>query len=378
MFSTNIAIINGDSSYNRRHKKGHFKGDSIPFGALVDFMPQPETRVDSMGAKTIPGVFVGYHIQPGGLWNGDYLVADLAPFREDCDVAKSKVKIHRTKEIVKNYGARFIFPVAYWRYRRLISGSDETDATVFPSCIPEGADVARASGDAPLPPDAPPVETMPAQAGSSSANGVAPGTDTRGMGLETFEGRGAVRHRKGTSRPPTISPELWQSISAKRKKEAIADYELDLLTARNANAVPPGPAVGPALVAADASLGYEADSGDEIPRLPRAESSDEQGPHREKNDWHPPCCIARKLSKKEMTTDIKAKAALDAEWENYVFSSAPIPRQESVPGTRVMSVKLRLSVVKRKLLAKQFTLHELSNFVTKKVANWRPETPIAK
>ena len=31
-----------------------------------------------------------------------------------------------------------------------------------------------------------------------------------------------------------------------------------------------------------------------------------------------------------------------------------------------MSVKLRLSVVKRKLLAKQFTLHELSNFVTKK------------
>ena len=99
-FSTNIASINGDSSYNRRHNKDHFKGDSIPFGALVDFMPQPETRVDSMGAKTIPGVFVGYHIQPGGLWNGDYLVADLAPFREDCDVAKSKVKIHRTKEIV--------------------------------------------------------------------------------------------------------------------------------------------------------------------------------------------------------------------------------------------------------------------------------------
>ena len=110
-----------------------------------------------------------------------------------------------------------------------------------------------------------------------------------------------------------------------KEKEAIADYELDLLTARNANAVPPGPELGPALVAADASLDYEADSGDEIPRLPRAESSDEQGPHREKNDWHPPCCIARKLSKKEMTTDIKAKAALDAEWEQLRFLKRPHP-----------------------------------------------------
>ena len=30
-FSTNIAIIEGDSYYNRRHKVGHFKGQQIPF-----------------------------------------------------------------------------------------------------------------------------------------------------------------------------------------------------------------------------------------------------------------------------------------------------------------------------------------------------------
>ena len=96
-FSTNIAVIDGDSSYNRRHTQGHFKGESVPVGALVDFMPQPDTVVASMGAKTFPGVFPGYHIKLGGLWNGDYLVADLAPFRRDCDVAKSRVKVHRTK-----------------------------------------------------------------------------------------------------------------------------------------------------------------------------------------------------------------------------------------------------------------------------------------
>ena len=35
--SANIAIIDGDSAYNRRRKAGHFKGQSFPFGALVAF-----------------------------------------------------------------------------------------------------------------------------------------------------------------------------------------------------------------------------------------------------------------------------------------------------------------------------------------------------
>ena len=50
-FSTNIAIVDGDSSYNRRHKAGRFRGESIPFGALLELMPQNDTRVESMGAK---------------------------------------------------------------------------------------------------------------------------------------------------------------------------------------------------------------------------------------------------------------------------------------------------------------------------------------
>ncbi len=107
-FSTNIAIIDGDSSYNRRHKIGHFKGQQIPFGALVDFMPQPDTKVASMGAKTIPGIFLGYHVHAGGLWSGDYLVAERDPFRQDCDVARSKVKIYRINEVVIDRSGKFV------------------------------------------------------------------------------------------------------------------------------------------------------------------------------------------------------------------------------------------------------------------------------
>ena len=56
-----------------------------------------------MGSKTSRGVFIGYHVPAGGLWSGDYPVADLAPFRLDCDVHMSKVKVHRIKEVVKNH-----------------------------------------------------------------------------------------------------------------------------------------------------------------------------------------------------------------------------------------------------------------------------------
>ena len=69
-------MIDGDSCYNRRRRKGHFKGLNIPFGALVDFMPHSDIKIESFGGKTIQGIFLGYHIQPGGLWDGDYIVAD--------------------------------------------------------------------------------------------------------------------------------------------------------------------------------------------------------------------------------------------------------------------------------------------------------------
>ncbi len=66
-------------------------------------MPQPDTKLDSMGGKqlTMPGIFVGYHTHAGGLWSGDCLVADYAPCKKYCDVGRAKVNIHRVKEVVK-------------------------------------------------------------------------------------------------------------------------------------------------------------------------------------------------------------------------------------------------------------------------------------
>jgi hypothetical protein len=241
-FSVNIALIDGDSCYNRRHKQGHFKGQQIPFGALCDFMPQPDTKVESIGPKTLPGVFIGYHIHPGGLWSNDYLVAELSSFRGNYNVAWSKVKVHRVREVVTNHTGKFSFPVARWRRTELLNyqehglptdpdmpdlekdSSDDEEPPPRPAgSSTDKADATLARGGAaadivvpsPIPLPAP-AEVIPSPGGLLSAN---TGVDTRGLGLETFGGRGGVRKSKNTTRPPNIPPELWQVIGKKRQKK---------------------------------------------------------------------------------------------------------------------------------------------------------------
>ena len=59
------------------------KAKVIPFGALVKYIV-PTTRVDEQpgkwGGKGTPGVFGGYELGENGVWNGKYLVWNLADF----------------------------------------------------------------------------------------------------------------------------------------------------------------------------------------------------------------------------------------------------------------------------------------------------------
>ena len=80
-------------------------------------------KLNPWDKKTIPGVFVGCHVQPGGLWSGDYLVSNYSPFKKACDVVKSKAKIHRVKRCWKTLG-KFVFPVAERRKERLLKDED--------------------------------------------------------------------------------------------------------------------------------------------------------------------------------------------------------------------------------------------------------------
>ena len=71
------------------------------FGAFVDFMLQNDVEVEFFGSETIHGIFLGYHIQPGGLWNGDYIVADYEPFKKIATCWKARSKSTESKRYLK-------------------------------------------------------------------------------------------------------------------------------------------------------------------------------------------------------------------------------------------------------------------------------------
>ena len=63
------------------------------------------------------GIFVGYHVLPGGIWSGDYLVAEFDTLLADIDAApypQGKVRVHRVKEVC-DYLNPPIYPIAILR-----------------------------------------------------------------------------------------------------------------------------------------------------------------------------------------------------------------------------------------------------------------------
>jgi hypothetical protein len=53
-FYMNMEVRRGDSAYNKRHKFGHFSGQVLPFGCLVDYYPTLSTRANA------PTLSIGY------------------------------------------------------------------------------------------------------------------------------------------------------------------------------------------------------------------------------------------------------------------------------------------------------------------------------
>ena len=69
-FQHNVEVTDGDSPWNRRHGQGQFQGPLLPFGCTVDFLAKAETvkALPKFEPRASVGIFVGYHLQPGGQW----------------------------------------------------------------------------------------------------------------------------------------------------------------------------------------------------------------------------------------------------------------------------------------------------------------------
>ena len=96
-----LAIGDDRSPWFNRHGK-ECKALLIPLGALVHFKPSPAKPrgIEKFAPRAQPGIFLGYHLNPGGEWKGDYICALLKDVRGLNDDPNMKVSTHRIKEVI--------------------------------------------------------------------------------------------------------------------------------------------------------------------------------------------------------------------------------------------------------------------------------------
>ena len=92
-----LQVKNADGICIYEQKHGSAKKPPLwPFGASLDFKPTKDQMNDpKVAPRGKEGILIGFVMNPGGTWSGDFLCAELADFRADS--GKSKVRIYQTK-----------------------------------------------------------------------------------------------------------------------------------------------------------------------------------------------------------------------------------------------------------------------------------------
>ena len=207
-----------------------FPAMNIPFGAKVLFWNNPK-RADNTSGKLSPtsneGIFLGYHIQPGHDWKGEYLVAKLEA--ADYHVNWGALTIQRTKRLeLPSEG--FIFPL-----KALIDSkspkADRLEDQVIPptpsgvvleSAMQPPSDLEYEPGtplpaDSDVEPEDVPEEIFPELKLTPKGEIIPDGFH--------WDGHRIVRNYKGSKRPPGIDSKLWQMLGSNERKQIIEEEE---------------------------------------------------------------------------------------------------------------------------------------------------------
>ena len=112
-----------------------FPGWVLPFGALIHYRPpaQVQKALPKFAPRTIPGIFMGWHVEPGCKFRGDYYVLPISAFRV---AGKREYVAHRIKELV--HFDESVFPLQKAALDDMIKvGPLEDDG---PEVMPKSAD----------------------------------------------------------------------------------------------------------------------------------------------------------------------------------------------------------------------------------------------
>ena len=96
------------SAWEARHGEP-FAGHEYPFGALIHFRPVKPRReaLPTFAPNGQPGVFFGYHLNPGCRYSGDVICAELSDFNKQA----ARVRIQRLREKSVFFPTDVVFPL---------------------------------------------------------------------------------------------------------------------------------------------------------------------------------------------------------------------------------------------------------------------------
>ena len=80
------------------------------------------SRLHQFGKKILSGTFLGYALYAGGIWKGDFLVADIGDWNR-WGASEIYAKRLNAKEVLTMSGEKFIFPIADGTVK--LSGGDQ-------------------------------------------------------------------------------------------------------------------------------------------------------------------------------------------------------------------------------------------------------------
>ena len=103
----------GSSPWFDRHQQ-HFRGKKVPFGCLVDYLPSPDEvkQMQSFGTKAVPAIFLGWKLNAGCAWNGEYYFARLEDF-VSCSLASNtrSLGVHVRTSRSFDWDGKLVFPL---------------------------------------------------------------------------------------------------------------------------------------------------------------------------------------------------------------------------------------------------------------------------
>ena len=137
------------SPYWLRHGED-FGGWRLPLGSLVHYRPpRPVLKgLHKMAPRSIPGVFIGWHVEPGCTWGGDYLVIPLAAFKSP---GRKMYNSHRIKELVSFNAMDFPLQAALLEERHSVKAPKKAGEEIWPDQVePEADDEEKAEKSATL------------------------------------------------------------------------------------------------------------------------------------------------------------------------------------------------------------------------------------